>query len=245
MTAPQRKLPRGRSALPVDQVEALQRGRVYTAMAQVLAERGYAAATVEDVIRRAGVSRQTFYRYFDSKADCFAAAYQAAGESLLARVLERLAASGSGPGVDGGADAAAGTGGGTAADTAVDGPLPRFERLISAYLSTLAADWPTARLCLVEAFAAGPGVLPVRAPLYDTVVELVAETLGVADAEGRLVCRMILAATTALATSAVADGDQAQLDAAGIELNGYVRRLWEGGLLGPAPDRPQRPPSHP
>ncbi|MFE2582072.1 TetR/AcrR family transcriptional regulator [Streptomyces sp. NPDC059378] len=214
-TTPRRKLPRGMSALPVDEVESLQRERVYAALAQVLTERGYAAATVEDVIRRAGVSRQTFYRYFASKADCFAAAYQAAGENLLAQVLERLAAAGSEPSA--GAD---------------DGPPHRFGRLVDAYLRTLAADWPRARLCLVEAFAAGPGVLPVRAPLYDTVVDLVAQTLGVEDTEGRLLCRMILAATTALATSAVADGDQGQLDSAGVELNQYVRRLWDAGLLG-------------
>ncbi|MFJ3799438.1 TetR/AcrR family transcriptional regulator [Streptomyces sp. NPDC090088] len=221
MTTPRRKLPRGRSALPADQAEVVQRGRVYTAMAQALTERGYAAVTVEDVIRRAGVSRQTFYRYFDSKADCFAAAYQAAGESLLTQVLDRMAV------LDGGSG---GSGGG-----AQDGSPLRFERLVSAYLSTLAADWPTARLCLVEAFAAGPGVLPVRAPLYETVVDLVAETLGVADEDGRLVCRMILASTTALATSAVADGDRGQLDAAGEELNRYVRRLWDAGLLGSRP----------
>ncbi|MFK0155114.1 TetR/AcrR family transcriptional regulator [Streptomyces sp. NPDC090499] len=223
MTTPQRKLPRGTNALPVDEVEALQRGRVYAALAQVLTERGYAAATVEHVIKRAGVSRQTFYRYFDSKADCFAAAYQAAGESLLAQVLQRLGAAGS--------ESPAG---------ADDGPPHRFGRLVDAYIHTLAADWPTARLCLVEAFAAGPGVLPVRAPLYDTVVDLVAETLGVTDPEGLLACRMILAATTALATSAVADGDQGQLDAAAVELNRYVRQLWDAGLLGPRP-RPTAP----
>ncbi|MFG2951823.1 TetR/AcrR family transcriptional regulator [Streptomyces adustus] len=218
MTTQHRKLPRGRSALPVDQVEVVQRGRVYAALAQVLTERGYAATTVQDVIGRAGVSRQTFYRYFDSKADCFAAAYQAAGENLLARVLDRLAATPEGESA-----------------RADEVPPHRFERLIDAYVQTLAADWPTARLCLVEAFAAGPGVLPVRAPLYDTVVDLVAETLGAGDAEGRRVCRMILAATTALATSAVADTDLDQLEAAGKELKAYARRLREAGLLGSRP----------
>ncbi|MFK0170655.1 TetR/AcrR family transcriptional regulator [Streptomyces sp. NPDC090306] len=219
MTTTRRKLPRGRNALPVDEVESLQRERLYAALAKVLSERGYAATTVEDVIRQAGVSRQTFYRYFDSKADCFVAAYQAAGEDLLAQVLKQLSAP-----QDEAADPS---------DGADDDPRLRFERLVDAYLRTLAANWHTARLCLVEAFAAGPDVLPTRAPLYDTVVDLVAETLGAAGTEARLVCRMILAATTALATSAVADNDPRQLDSAGAELNAYVRKLWDAGLLEP------------
>lgn len=236
----------------------MQRGRVYAALADVLAEKGYVAVTVQDVIRRAGVSRQTFYQYFDSKADCFAAAYQAAGESLLGQVLDRLAPPASDAGGAGGASGTAtngkaaqaeanaggeesrhedvagvgaGAGAGAGAGERNGGPH-RFERLVSAYLLALAADWTTARLCLVEAFAAGPDVLPVRAPLYDTVVDLVAETLGVTDAEGRLACRMVLAATTALATSAVADGDPGQLDAIGTELTRYVRRLWDAGVFG-------------
>ena len=42
-------------------------------MAQVMAEKGYVATTVADVLRAAKVSRETFYEQFESKEDCFAA----------------------------------------------------------------------------------------------------------------------------------------------------------------------------
>jgi len=41
------------------------------AAAELFLEQGYAGTTVDDVARRAGVSRGTFFNYFDSKADTF------------------------------------------------------------------------------------------------------------------------------------------------------------------------------
>jgi AcrR family transcriptional regulator len=40
---------------------------------EIFAERGFAAARLEDVAERAGVSKATIYLYFESKADLFAA----------------------------------------------------------------------------------------------------------------------------------------------------------------------------
>jgi AcrR family transcriptional regulator len=55
--------------------EALERvdlrSRLLQAAQQVFAESGYASATVDDIIRYAGTSRATFYRYFRSKSDLF------------------------------------------------------------------------------------------------------------------------------------------------------------------------------
>jgi AcrR family transcriptional regulator len=42
-------------------------------MVAAVAEHGYEATRVADVIRLAGVSRSAFYRYFDNKLDCFLA----------------------------------------------------------------------------------------------------------------------------------------------------------------------------
>ena len=70
-----RVLPRGPHRLAREVVEASQRGRLLDAMARVVAEKGYGAASVADVIARAGVSRQTFYVHFRDKLDCFLAAY--------------------------------------------------------------------------------------------------------------------------------------------------------------------------
>lgn len=44
-------------------------------MAQTVSAQGYAATSVADVLREAGVSRRTFYERFADKEDCFLAAY--------------------------------------------------------------------------------------------------------------------------------------------------------------------------
>ena len=48
-------LPRGRHAAPRDVVSRSQVVRLHTAMAAVVARRGYAAASVADVLAEAGV----------------------------------------------------------------------------------------------------------------------------------------------------------------------------------------------
>jgi len=53
-----------------------QRARLLEAMAQVVAEKGYPATTVADVVRAARVSRSTFYDLFESKEQCFVEAYR-------------------------------------------------------------------------------------------------------------------------------------------------------------------------
>jgi AcrR family transcriptional regulator len=45
------------------------RQHILDAATDVFVERGYIAATVEDIIERAGTSRRTFYAHFRSKAD--------------------------------------------------------------------------------------------------------------------------------------------------------------------------------
>jgi AcrR family transcriptional regulator len=81
-----RALPRGPHRLARDEVLASQRGRLLDAMAEVVAERGYGATTVADVIEHAGVSRKTFYEHFSDKEACFLAAYDTGVEILMAQM---------------------------------------------------------------------------------------------------------------------------------------------------------------
>ncbi|MFN2465337.1 MAG: TetR/AcrR family transcriptional regulator [Candidatus Dormibacteria bacterium] len=78
-----RSLPRGRHALPRDIVLVSQSERLVEAIVAVVAEKGYAAARVADIVARAGVSRGTFYQQFRDKEDCFLAAYMAGSRSLF------------------------------------------------------------------------------------------------------------------------------------------------------------------
>src|ERR1700721_2340996 len=92
------QLPRGRHGLPREQVLASQRGRMLQAIAEAVADKGYARVTVADVISRAGVSRETFYEQFEDKEAAFPRARGAAPArrielqrrvvELVARVLE-------------------------------------------------------------------------------------------------------------------------------------------------------------
>lgn len=64
-------LPRGRHKLSLETVRANQRQRLMRAMLEVVAEQGYEATTVQQVVARARVSRNSFYELFTDKLDCF------------------------------------------------------------------------------------------------------------------------------------------------------------------------------
>lgn len=79
------QLPRHPHGLSREDVARSQRGRILRAVAESVAERGYAATSVADVITRAGVSRSTFYELYDGKESAFLDAY--AGIELVHRHL--------------------------------------------------------------------------------------------------------------------------------------------------------------
>lgn len=69
------RLPRGPHGLRPEEVEADQRARLIAAMVQLAADKGYAGTTVGDLIQHAGVSRKTFYAYFDDRQDLLLATF--------------------------------------------------------------------------------------------------------------------------------------------------------------------------
>ncbi|WP_344967787.1 TetR/AcrR family transcriptional regulator [Streptosporangium fragile] len=203
------RLPRGRNALPPEEVERLQRERLCRAMAEVMAEKGYVATSVEDVLKRARVSRLSFYRLFDSKLDCFMAAFDHACELLFKRVM--------------GAIETSGTGG---------DPMEGYERAVTVYLEALEAEWPYTRVYLVEVYAAGPEAVARRRELNAFMASFYADALGITDDQGLLTCRMLVAATSALVTIPVAENDRAGLRAVAPQLIAHVRTLWDCGAFG-------------
>jgi AcrR family transcriptional regulator len=56
-----------------DDVTGIQRARLLTAAFEAVGELGYRRMTVAEIIRRAGVSRKTFYDIFSGREDCFLA----------------------------------------------------------------------------------------------------------------------------------------------------------------------------
>lgn len=128
-SAAPRRLPRGRHALAPDEVLRDQRERLIAAVPGVVAERGYEAMSVADIVKAAAVSRNAFYKNFSDKQDCFATAHDAGHERLF-EVLVRPC---------------------DAADTIED----RVERSLAAGLDALASEPDVARLLFVEAPSAG------------------------------------------------------------------------------------------
>jgi len=64
-----------------------RRRRVVTAMIELIVEQGYGATTVEQLLKRAEVSRRTFRRLFGGKQACFLAVYEEIEESFTGEVF--------------------------------------------------------------------------------------------------------------------------------------------------------------
>jgi AcrR family transcriptional regulator len=124
------RLPRGRHGLPREFVEQNQRTRLIGGTIDAVAEHGYAATTIEAIVREAGVSRGSFYRHFANKEEAFAAAYDSAMDEVLRRFEQGFEAGGEW-------------------NEALAGGL-------RAMLSFLAANPHIARVALVEALFATP-----------------------------------------------------------------------------------------
>jgi len=128
------RLPRGRHGLSPEFVARNQRERLLAGLTQALYEVGYQKTTVSLIGQRASVSKSDFYKHFESKDDCFIAAYDAA----IARIREHI----------------------TAACEAAEGKAwaYRVSDAIDAVLKLFAAEPALASIALVEGLRAGRGV---------------------------------------------------------------------------------------
>lgn len=121
--------PPGRQRLSREFIARHQRARIVNALAEETMERGYRAVTVADIVRRAGIARNTFYDNFSSKEDCFLATQDFAVEESLTRVVEAAAE--------------------------VEGWEERMIAGLGAFLKYVSAEPALARTCIVEALSAG------------------------------------------------------------------------------------------
>ncbi len=87
-----RRLPPGRHGIPANLVVEHQRRRLLAAMAEALAEHGYAGVTTTQVSEGANVSTSTFYRHFGNLWDCVLAAYVAGADRLCEEIDAACAA---------------------------------------------------------------------------------------------------------------------------------------------------------
>jgi AcrR family transcriptional regulator len=135
------RLPPGRHGLPREFVSRNQRERLIAGLAEAVAENGYAGTTIAHITRHAAVSRRTFYEHFNSKDECFIAAYDTVMTELNRRVGEAFEQQEEWP-------------------QAVQAGL-------AAMLDFLISEPHLARLSMVEALVAGPVVVE----RYDAAIQ--------------------------------------------------------------------------
>jgi AcrR family transcriptional regulator/DNA-binding MarR family transcriptional regulator len=125
----------------ISEIERLQRERVLVAAIEVVEAEGYARLSVAKITERSAISRRTFYALFEDREDCFLAAF----EQILAEACELVA-------------------------RAYFSQLDWRSGMRAGVLELLAliGERPgAAKLCIVDALAAGQTVLERRARVLD------------------------------------------------------------------------------
>jgi len=174
-------------------------------MVAAVAAKGYAATTVADVLARARVSRSAFYEQFRDKEDCFLACYES-GTSL---VLE-------------------------AVTTAFDAGVPwrqRMRGVFQSLLETFAQHPDLAKVCMVDALAAGPAANDrYRSAIAGLVLLGEKDMIGRADVPPapRLVFLSLIGGISMILYEEILAGRTAELP----ELADDLTRLWLAGFVG-------------
>lgn len=182
-------LPAGRHGFSREQVAHHQRERLIAGLAEAVAEKGYAAVTLTDIVKHAKVSRRVFYANFESKEQCFLAAFEVVVGHLHELVTEA---------VDG-----------------VDGWPNQAIAATRAALAFLAAEPDLARLCLVESRGAGPAVTARFNEAVGEIVPLLRQGRAERPEAGRLPDSTedsTIGALVSLVHRKVAAGEAAQLE---------------------------------
>jgi len=128
------RLPRGRHGLSPEFVARNQRERLIAGLTEALYEVGYQKTTVSLIGQQAAVSKSDFYKHFESKDDCFIAAYDTAIERIRGQVAVACE------------------------ESAGEEWSRRVRNAIEALLQLLTGEPALASLALVEGLRAGRGV---------------------------------------------------------------------------------------
>ncbi|TAL20767.1 MAG: TetR/AcrR family transcriptional regulator [Aquabacterium sp.] len=146
-----RRLPRGNSSLPKALTQDTQRIRLYYGLAASLVDKGYAATTLGDITRHAGVSRATFYELFEDKEDCFLGGFRIMAGIHLKSVRDAMALA--------------------------DHPAERCSRALAAYLERIDDHPALAVAFFPEAEAASPSIRDAPERMQAEWVELIASVV--------------------------------------------------------------------
>jgi AcrR family transcriptional regulator len=145
----ERKLRPGRGT-PRAEAERNQRERLFAATVATVAEKGYEATTVADLVELSGVSRSAFYRHFEDKQACFLAAVEAMVEPTLSRL---------------GGDESAAPG------------IERARQAFTTLIKTIVEQPAAAKMCVVEVYAAGEEGAALVDQMFESSTDVAAALL--------------------------------------------------------------------
>jgi AcrR family transcriptional regulator len=165
-------------------ITADHRARLTGGLAAAISEKGYAAATIADVVRHARVSKRTFYEHFADKETCFLALYSETSDALLALIAAEVARA------DGGWD-------------------ERLSTAARAYFERVATEPELIRTGLIEIQAAGPAARALRRDVQGRYADMLRALSEEAAAEDPSVTPL----SPELATAVVGGIDELMLEA--------------------------------
>jgi AcrR family transcriptional regulator len=183
--------------VPAEMVERSQRQRLYGAMVAAVAEKGYEATSVADLLALSGVSRRTFYLLFEDKRACFVATI----EEIISASMK-----------------VAGRGYSTDRRWQDEGL-----GTLQAVFDLCAAQPAAARMCIVDAYAAGRAGLE---PMMRAVDQLDALSLAIRSNDPRRrasraeLVRAVIGGMHAILYNRLRDGRE-------TELPGLAKETWE------------------
>ena len=175
----QRKLKRK----PGEQLgEDVARNMIIAGAARVFTQKGFRAASVEDLLDASNVSRRTFYRMFESKEDVALALYKFGTNGLIESWKRAIASS--------------------------DDPLEQFAKCIDVHLKNAAT---VGRLVFVLGGEASRQESPLhqcRMEVHDTLVEMLRAAHPTTARLDSLVIRTVIFALEAVTRKVLEDGDE-------------------------------------
>ncbi len=179
---------------PSDAVAENQRQRLFGAVVASVAERGYADTRVADLVEISGVSLRSFYDLFADKQACFAAAIEAMVRGTIELVLE----------------------------SAEEADWERDSRhRLQALASAVAAQSAAARMCLIEAYAAGPETTRMVDAAAARVESLIRDRLAASEKWGEMppeMATVAMGASLEIFRARLTSGQEQRIPAAAEEL---------------------------
>jgi AcrR family transcriptional regulator len=215
-----------RRRAPVEEPSAIDlptdvdpRRRLLRGIAAAVAEKGYVATTIADVVGHARVSKRTFYEHFPDKQACYLEAYRRGTDRLGRRMLE--------------------------AGVAAEGPWrERLRAAIAAYLAVLADAPASTRTFTAEIQAAGPEAVAARRAMHRRTAEALTQVVDHVRRDEPALAPLppiladaVVGALTELVGNAVADGRTGEIPG----LDEPVLALLAAVLTAPADDAVSAP----